>query len=543
MALALEEIGFTRFGENAKSLFKNKPVDVVDARTMKPPTNKKDFFPARYSMITGDIRLSPNNDFEVKGLTNVENKDGNRVKVVLISKAGAEGIDFKFIRQVHILEPWYNMNRAEQIIGRAVRNFSHKDLPFEKRNVEIYMYGTILSPENKEETADLYIYRVAEYKAVQIGKVSRLLKETAVDCILNHDQTNFTQEKINAMIDHPVRQVLSTGLVLQDYKIGDAPFSPACDYMKTCDYSCVPNKEIREEDLNEDTYNENFIAMNSEKIMQRIRMLMKESYFYKKDVLLAAIQTSKKYPYVQIYSALTQLIEDNNEFITDRYGRNGRLINIGDYYLFQPIELKDKQISIFDRMVPIDYKHSSIQFVLNKKITNKPSVPESEEREERPQTLDNGKKVLEELKRNFAIVMQFTKETKVPRGDDEWYKYCGIVINKIREDYPEITESKMLEFLVAHMVEMLVFSEKMELIKYLYSLENVEKTSLEWYIKEYFYKNTIVTKNFNTILLYHLNKRIFIILNKDNMWVEALPEDEREIAMSREAQQFFEPLI
>jgi hypothetical protein len=36
------------------------------------------------------------------------------------------------------------MNRIEQIIGRAVRNFSHKDLPFEKRNVEIFMYGTIL---------------------------------------------------------------------------------------------------------------------------------------------------------------------------------------------------------------------------------------------------------------------------------------------------------------------------------------------------------------------------------------------------------------
>ena len=51
--------------------------------------------------------------------------------------AGSEGLDFKFIRQVHVLEPWYNMNRIEQIIGRAVRTCSHKDLPFEERNVEI----------------------------------------------------------------------------------------------------------------------------------------------------------------------------------------------------------------------------------------------------------------------------------------------------------------------------------------------------------------------------------------------------------------------
>ena len=75
-----------------------------------------------------------NNDFEVKGLTNDDKKNGNieghKIKVVLISKAGSEGIDLKFIRQVHILDPWYNMNRPEQTIGRAVRNFSHKDLPF-----------------------------------------------------------------------------------------------------------------------------------------------------------------------------------------------------------------------------------------------------------------------------------------------------------------------------------------------------------------------------------------------------------------------------
>jgi hypothetical protein len=145
IALALEEMGFTRFGENAKPFFKTPPVPVVDARTMKPRLDKSnDFMPARYAMITGDPRISPNSDYDVKALTNGDNKEGNKIKVVLISKAGSEGLDFKFIRQVHILEPWYNMNRIEQIIGRAVRNFSHKDLPFEKRNVEIFMYGTLL---------------------------------------------------------------------------------------------------------------------------------------------------------------------------------------------------------------------------------------------------------------------------------------------------------------------------------------------------------------------------------------------------------------
>jgi hypothetical protein len=88
VALALEEMGFTRYGKETKNLFKTRPVEAVDVRTMKPPTNKKDFMPARYSMITGDPRLSPDNDYEVKGVTNENNKDGNRVKVILISKAG-----------------------------------------------------------------------------------------------------------------------------------------------------------------------------------------------------------------------------------------------------------------------------------------------------------------------------------------------------------------------------------------------------------------------------------------------------------------------
>ena len=89
------------------------------------------------------------------------------------------------------------MNRIEQIIGRAVRNFSHKDLDFEERNVEIFMHGTILGKENIEEAADLYVYRVAEFKAIQIGNITRLLKESAVDCIINQDQQSFTQKIMN----------------------------------------------------------------------------------------------------------------------------------------------------------------------------------------------------------------------------------------------------------------------------------------------------------------------------------------------------------
>ena len=535
MALALEEMGFTRYGQDVTPLFKTKPTEVVDVRTMKPPKNKKDFLPARYSMITGDPRLSPNNDFEVKGLTNDDKQNGNieghKIKVVLLSKAGSEGIDLKFIRQVHILEPWYNMNRIEQIIGRAVRNFSHKDLPFEKRNVQIFMYGTLLN-DSEEEAADLYVYRVAEYKAIQIGKVSRVLKETAVDCIINSDQTNFTQDKLNSILNKDISQNLSTGITI-NLKIGDAPYSSACDYMDKCmvETDCKPNKKILENDINEDTYNEKFIMTNSEKILQKIRMLMKESFFYKKNILRDLINTPKKYPDIQIFAALTHLIEDKNESILDKYDRTGYLINIGDYYLFQPSELRDKNIPIYERSVPIDYKHNMVNFQLNQDIV-KPVV-DMKNISERDEKIIEGKNIIDDLKELYDLAIEFTTGPKVPRGDENWYKYCGIVMKKMLAK-KEATMEELLGFLVQHILEFLTFDDKLIIMNYLYSLDNPKKLTFEWFAKRYFQEHIIVEKKIKAIILYDFNVRKTMILNKDNVWEIAEPEDELEIDNSKQ---------
>ena len=126
------------------------------------------------------------------------------------------------------------MNRIEQIIGRAVRTCSHKDLPFSERNVEIYLHSSLMM-DREEEGADLYVYRLAEVKAIQIGHVSRALKEVAVDCILNSEQLGFTVGDMKMTVD----QTLSTGQTIK-YPVGDKPFSAMCDYMDKCTYSCKP---------------------------------------------------------------------------------------------------------------------------------------------------------------------------------------------------------------------------------------------------------------------------------------------------------------
>jgi hypothetical protein len=548
VALALEEMGFSRYGESAKSLFKTPPTELVDSRTLKPRKDKKDsFMPARYIMITGDPRLSPNNDFEIKAITNDDNKKGDKIKVVLISQAGSEGVDFKFLRQVHIIDPWYNMNRIEQIVGRGVRNFSHKDLDFEKRNVLIFIYGTILE-NNEEESADLYVYRVAEYKAVQMGRVSRLLKETSVDCIINHDQVNFTQENIEKEITKKVEQSLSNGMVIKDFKVGDIPYSAACDYMADCEYKCQPEKEINFDDSSKtriDTYNEAFIVMNSEKILQKIRKLFSDKldgkFFFKKSDLMRKINTPKAYPMVQIYSALTQLIEDANEPIMDKYGRTGHLINIGDYYLFQPSELNNPHATIYERSVPIDFKHSMVKFDIKSNLFKDDKEPpfaiehtererESTVKEARSKLVEKEPHIVTEIKKNFDLTMSFARTTElVPRGDDDWYKHCGVTIRKLIKN-GIVTSPDALEFLVEHIVDILDYNDKLQLIKYIYSFDSFEENTFEYYVKRYLDKKLIKTDRLTSIILFSGDK-IHVMILKDKKWHQAEPEDEREIAM------------
>ena len=543
-ALALEEMGITRHGSN--SLFKNSPVSPVDVRTMKPKNQNTftNFKPAKYTMITGDPRLSPNNVADINTITNVNNKDGDIIKIILISKAGSEGIDFKYIRQVHILEPWYNISQIEQIIGRAVRNLSHKELEFEKRNVQIFMHGTILE-NRKEESADLYVFRLAELKAKQIGHVSRALKESAVDCIINHDQTMFTQENFNLKITTPITQILSTGITLEKFKIGDIPYSATCDYMETCEYTCNPTTIINDADINVDTYSEQFATTNSEKIIQKIRSLMKEHFFYKKQLLFDLIDVPKKYQLVQKYSALTQLIDDKNELISDKYGRSGRLVNIGEYYLFQPLEIKDTSISSFDRSVPADYKPKSILFNVNpnqnilKGVIDKKNIIASEETE-RVQELEKPQ-IIAEMNAKYNLSFEYKNQLiKITRGDSDWYKHCGFMMYVLIKNNSIIQESDLKMLLVDHIVESLVFTDKLKVLNYVYSLSVIQEYSFDWLVKEHFKKLTVSlslsggNEMITCILLYDKNKKkdkgcVYIYNAETRGWAESEPEDRDEI--------------
>ena len=525
IALALESLGFTRFGTKASNLFKTPPHKPIDAKTFltnDEMENPADFTPATYTMITGEKALSPDKVFDLKNLTDEDNKNGEKIKVVIISMTGSEGIDFKNLRQVHILEPWYNLSLIEQIIGRAVRTCSHKQLPFKDRNVEIFLYGTIMT-DTEEEAADLYIYRLAELKAVQIGRVSRILKESSVDCILNIDQTNFTEEKMNTI----VKQQLSNKTVI-DFPIGDKANTVSCDYMDTCNFKCKPFKKITEADIKLDTYDESFIIINTDKIIQRIRDLFKEKFFYKRDRLISEIKVVKNYPLIQINAALTVLIDDQNEYLTDKYERLGHLVNIEEYYLFQPIELNNENISVFDRRNPVDYKHKEIIVPIQMK-KEEPVIPLHKDKDKddlkknKDEPIKNtGTKIIEECREKYNTSM--SDIAKIKRGEDDWYHFVAVLKNtNAFKKNMEMSDDDYKQFIVSHILDYLIFEDTKEILTYIYFKQD-KLTDFEQEIKKYYDDLMLEHKGIIGIILPKDNKQHLLVKGGDE-WKSGQQED------------------
>ena len=136
----------------------------------------------RFAIWSGDENM--NYKEEIKTVFNMEkNLNWSKLKIILGSSSIKEGVSFRGVRQVHIIDPYWNLPRLEQVIGRASRFCSHKDLPLEKRTVKVFIYLAI--NENDSETIDQYIYKLSLRKNKLVNEFERAIKESAIDCELN----------------------------------------------------------------------------------------------------------------------------------------------------------------------------------------------------------------------------------------------------------------------------------------------------------------------------------------------------------------------
>ena len=159
------------------------------------------------------------------------NNMGEVIKVFMITSSGSEGINLRNTRYVHIMEPYWHPVRLEQVIGRARRICSHKDLPKALQTVEVFVYLMIFSEEQLKSdaaielkrkdlskaipqfpiTSDQYLFEISEIKANLTGQLTDAIKESAFDCYVyqNGKCVNFgdpTNEKFSYVPDFAEQQ-------------------------------------------------------------------------------------------------------------------------------------------------------------------------------------------------------------------------------------------------------------------------------------------------------------------------------------------------
>lgn len=159
----------------------------------------------------------------ISTFNNPENFNGEKLKIIIGSSVLKEGVSFLRTRQLHIMEPWHNKSRLEQVIARGLRHCSHKDLKQGERNIEIFLYASVLSKEyifdNKKQmkaifakmndvfenndknvtvdfarsfeggesllSYDAIMYKRLEILSEKVKEVEQVIKEGSFDCALN----------------------------------------------------------------------------------------------------------------------------------------------------------------------------------------------------------------------------------------------------------------------------------------------------------------------------------------------------------------------
>lgn len=251
-AIVLEHMGFSRYGDSDILSMRGKVTEQISYKNINNP---------KYCI------LSNENEKEIMGKTKIdellsiinsnENINGENIKVVLMSPVASEGLTFKNIREIHILEPWYHLNTSEQAIGRAIRNCSHSSLPVEKRNVSVLLHTCVL-PNNNIETEDLHAYRISAIKYNNIEKINKIIKENALDCNLLKNINYFPRDlfKFTSSLE------LSNGKVIPYHYGDDTNMDIKCSHTKK-----LP---IDVRNFREDSYH-NFIPTLQNKLIKKLK--------------------------------------------------------------------------------------------------------------------------------------------------------------------------------------------------------------------------------------------------------------------------------
>lgn len=201
-SMVLDKNGYCEFkikkGKSGEWELRIDPKDYHKKKYIKFSTAKKDETSILMSIFNSDFNKLPTKLVEqVMNMNSSiprdeKNRHGDIIKVIMVTQSGAEGISLKNVRQVHIMEPFWNDIRIQQVIGRAIRARSHVDLPEEERKVNVYVYVTSFTEKQKEVffikstdmgiTSDQFVYNIASKKKKITEDLLAILQGASVDC-------------------------------------------------------------------------------------------------------------------------------------------------------------------------------------------------------------------------------------------------------------------------------------------------------------------------------------------------------------------------
>ncbi len=352
LALMLEQNGFEQYvveGKFGELRVKNRLQSNLKQKIL--PQKWK------YVILDGDLDAKKRAQI-IEKCNSEENKEGNLIKVIIGTRVAGEGVDFARLRQIHILNPWDNFSRIDQVIGRGIRNCSHKDLPLEERNVTVFLYSSHMK-DNSIETTDEKIHRRAERKDIQMKEVEFVLRNNAVDCASNYLANKYTIEDFGE-------------------EIGDKNGSRECGY-KDCDvvYECKNTREIANQKIEDtDTYN---IEIHSNREVNFYKKKIKEMFEFSVIYRLKHIQSYLEknistFDENIFYIALDKLLVEK-EKLHDKYHRVGRIVFKNGYYMFQPSDLdKTEVLPEYYRETPLTYKPSKSEIVYKEVSTSMSNI-------------------------------------------------------------------------------------------------------------------------------------------------------------------------
>lgn len=324
-----------------------------------------------------------------------QNKYGEIIKIIIGSPIISEGITLKNVRQVHILEPSWNMSRINQTIGRAVRNYSHHDLPEEERAVEIYKYvsvyytdaerqeGQVVSKSVSKFFIDREKYILSEEKDRSNKKIERLLKISAFDCDLMRARNSIASDTDS----------VQTG-------------SASCDYTE-CSYNCKYTPG-RGDAVDKSTYNlhiQTFDKFDIYYVLQTLRDLFVRSFVWSLDDIVEIISDSEVHISKEaVFTALNYVVENKTMF-SDMYNRDGFIINRGPYYIFNHIDI-DINSSIYAKM--LDFSTDKTKYTLGEYAKTQLDRDIFIKKEEKPKKEETVQLSNNDIEYNDAIVKNET---------------------------------------------------------------------------------------------------------------------------------------